>query len=706
MEFTDEKLEAYFNKATKEIDSYFKNRLSIGAISRELYEKARVKVAANLRLWLFDKNIDVISPLTKPGIMRAIEKERWEDIIEAYIDDVAFGTSGIRGFAALTDPELLELANQGIGAPILKGPNTINDVVFARLTTGIASYMKDRLYKSVVIGFDSRVQGKAFAELLSRIFIYHHIEVRFFDTPIPYPLALFAVSNLKTDLGVFISASHNDRRCNGFKICTMKGATIELEERNLLYDQYLTRTNISDVRLADSDDLGKSPLFSVIQEEVRDSFLRHIKSFLIDQNLIDTFGQKLTIGYSAFHGAGAGTVPKLFAAAGFPKLQIIQKLFTVDGLFPSFSRHPDQQPDPGDESAAEVALDAYREEFKSDFENRKLDILIGTDPDADRASVIVRVPEAQQSIYKNPYVLFQADEAWLLVLWYRLQKMTSTDDAFIVFTHTTTDAFRRLAEKYNVGVIRSWVGFGWIAQATQEIWRGRMVSRETHPNLIFETFLMDPSRRRNIGGFEQSYGFGFFGGPPSDPRDLGEGGHVKDKDGTLGALMIAEIEAYAKSQGKTLIDLVDEIYLDPKIGLFVTHYEPAPRYGSYRGIEGFSKKINVLKKSFEFFDSVKRGEAVSFGGLKVTDVEVYRTGKYDKLHNWPGFPDEGIRFYFGNRENWLIVRPSGTQQALRFHAQIHYDVIKENLFAKKKEGYETVRRMIREFRERVGSPND
>jgi phosphomannomutase len=182
---------------------------------------------------------------------------------------------------------------------------------------------------------------------------------------------------------------------------------------------------------------------------------------------------------------------------------------------------------------------------------------------------------------------------------------------------------------------------------------------------------MDDTRRcLNIAALEQSNGFSILGGVPPDERSLGVEGHVRDKDGTFAAVLVAELAAYAKEHGTNLLDMLDEkLYLDPQIGLYVTFYEPDPLDGEYEGLAGYTKKRGILDKAEELFANYK-SRPFELGGMPVKRAVAYRTGKYDAI-NWAGFPDEGYRFYFDDdRRSHLTIRPSGTSNALRFHVQL------------------------------------
>jgi len=222
---------------------------------------------------------------------------------------------------------------------------------------------------------------------------------------------------------------------------------------------------------------------------------------------------------------------------------------------------------------------------------------------------------------------------------------------------------------------------------------------------------MDDRRRcNNVAALEQSNGFTLLDDVPPDARSLGEGGHVRDKDGTFAAVLVAELAQYAKEQGTNLLDLLDEkIYLDPDIGLYVTHYEPDPIDGEYEGLAGYTKKRAILEKLEELFRSVRSADhnaGSALGGVHVVSATVYPTGKYDAI-NYPGFPDEGYRFYFdADRRSHLTIRPSGTSNALRFHVQLFGGCpSREAVIAKKAQLRAAAARIVGDIRGLIGAAN-
>lgn len=449
----------------------------------------------------------------------------------------------------------------------------------------------------------------------------------------------------------------------------------------------------------------------------------------------------LRIGYCAFHGAGRIAVPRLLHEVGFTDIRSIKhkNLDKLDGLFPCFNytKGHEQQPDPGDPRSADIAVEAFKADYPAAFDST--DILIGTDPDADRCGIIVKVPENQRHLYrKKKYMLLPADDAWALLLWYRLKRekehcgqVKDIQKKFIVLSHTTSDSISRLVQSYGIGVVKTWVGFASLSASTRDVWEhkagefqhlveGRDLTGKSdyakkqlcHP-VVCGCTDMNEERSFNIGALEQSNGFSILGGPPANRKSLGADGHVRDKDGTFAALLMAEIAAWAKENNTTLVELLDQnIYLNPKIGLFVNLYEPDPLDGEYPGIEGDRMKIAILRRALGYFQLALTGD-LSIGGHPVKSACIYRTGKYDAIYP-PSydfqFPDEGVRFFFDDeRLDHVIVRPSGTGNSLRFHVQLHAETkgcTKRDLIRKKEQLHRKGKEIMDGIRELVGAPRN
>ncbi|MFH1741821.1 MAG: hypothetical protein ABIH23_22685 [bacterium] len=726
------------DQASKGITDYLRDALRLSKIDRQSYNEAIEHTLPNLKSWLKNPHIDSISPLLKKGICDAVRNEKWEDIVNSFHRSTRFGTGGIRAMMAFDRDSIVHLKEQGIGAPVLKGPNTINDLVLLLTSAGVAKFGKSQSesFTKVVIGYDSRVRGYDFASIIAQLFLAYEYTVYIFDEACPYPEVTFAIphESIKADLGILISASHNDYRYNGFKLSCSNGSQFDPQARDEMYDHFIAKSETKDILLCPYKDAppnrlfflgGAEPLggFDYIGREdclidLHKGHRKHVESFLLTHDLKErqkAAPNPLRIGYCAFHGAGRKAVPRLLHEVGFAEENVraitVDGLNDLNGLFPSFCSAPghEQQPDPGDPRAARVAVNAFKKQYPGEFDD--LDILIGTDPDADRCGVVVKVPKNQQHLYENEdYVLLPADDMWALVVWYRLQKEIEThgsiqdsEKKFIVLSHTTSDSMVKVARKYGLGVIKTWVGFACLAAATRDVWNGEIgdcihlvEGRDDHHIDLCHEFIcecqgMDADGRRsiNVAAMEQSNGFSILGGPPPDHRSLGEGGHVRDKDGTFAALLIAELAAWAKERGTSLFELLDrEIYLDPNVGLFVNFYEPDPLDGEYPGIEGDRIKKAILRRTLGYYQLALAGD-LKIGGRPVRSACIYRTGRYDVIypptHDYC-FPDEGVRFFFDDEKlSHLTVRPSGTGNSLRFHVQLHAPVTEGDLIAKKEE---------------------
>ncbi len=732
-------------RAEKGIYNYLDKALKAGYIDKQQHSIAWKNTLKFLKTWIDDPNIDKLSPNLKSGVFDAINEERWEDLVNAFRKKMSFGTGGIRGLMANDLESIKKLKNNGIDARILKGPNTLNNIVLLMTSAGVAQFGLSKNFNEIVIGYDSRIQGWEFAKAIAELFLAYDYTVYLFDAPCPYPEVTFAIPYLKADMGILISASHNDYRYNGYKLSCGNGSQFDPDDRQVLYDKYIEKMTADDIKLVSLENakdnklvyLGggsRLPDFKLYYENrlinIHKMHQAQVQSFLLIK--VDKEEEPLKITFCPFHGAGKIAVPRLLNDAGFNEVKVTRKngLNELDGLFPSFCNDAgkEQQPDPGDPRAAEVAVEAFKDEYPGEWENT--DILIGTDPDADRCGVVVKTPHDQQFLYNNnDYMLMPADDMWALILWFRLMfdKRIEPKKTFIVQSHTTSDLIVRVARKYGLGIIKSWVGFAALSAGVRDTWNNKLKdsceglfegrtndAMDCH-SYIYETIgMFNENRSYNLAAMEQSNGFSILGSPPLDDASLGINGHVRDKDGVFAALLIAEIAAWAKKEGTDIFSLIDnKLYLDPDIGLFVNLYEPDPIDGEYPGIEGDKKKKAIIRKSFSLFHLAKTGE-LRLGGVPIKDSVFYRTGKYDKVYPRTyhfQYPDEGVRFYFdfyNNKEriNHLTIRPSGTSNALRFHIQLHCPVNETNLIPKKKELHETAKTIMDDLREKVGAPRE
>lgn len=726
-------LSLMLDQAEVGITTYLQTARDSGRIDQQAYEKTLQNTFPNLKKWLEDPHIDALSSHLKQGIYQTIEREQWEDLVNAFRQQLRFGTGGIRGMMAFDRASVAKLNEEGIDTDILKGPNTINDLVFLLTSAGVARFGKDQTppFEKIVIGYDSRIRGHDLARRIAELFLAYGYTVYFFDEPVPYPEVTFAIpyEAIKADVGILISASHNDYRYNGYKLSCSNGSQFDPEERRRMYNQYIAKATTAEIKVRSFAEAPEGKLWFLGGDEPVSGFDyagreanlinihaahgEHVTSFLLTPDLAaqqQAAADPLHIAYCAFHGAGRKAVPRLLKDVGFRDIKSITAngLNDLNGLFPSFNSDPgeEQQPDPGDPRAAEIAINAFKQEYPGVFES-ETDILIGTDPDADRCGIVVKVPEDQRHVYGgNDYVLLPADDVWTLLLWYRFHReqerygaVQKADEKFVVLSHTTSEGIVQLARKHGVGAVQTWVGFAALAAAIRDVWDGKhdayaslVEGRDETWTDLCHPFVcraqdMGPQRSFNIAAMEQSNGFSLLGGKPPDKRSLGAGGHVRDKDGTLAALLVAEVAAWAKAHGSSIIELLDRhVYLDPDVGLFVTFYEPDPLDGEYPGIEGDRLKIAILRRTLAYFQLALAGD-LEIAGLPVKAATIYRTGKYDAIY--PAtfdfqFPDEGVRFYFDEAKlNHLTVRPSGTGNSLRFHIQLYSVPTEVNLIAEK-----------------------
>ncbi len=501
----------------------------------------------------------------------------------------------------------LEFGTGGLRGIMGAGSNRMNIYTVGMATQGFANYLKinfkDRKEISVVVCHDCRNNSRLFAETVANIFSANGIKAYIFDDLRPTPECSFAIRYLKAQAGVNITASHNPREYNGYKAYWEDGAQVLAPHDVGIIDE-VNKVKVEDVKFK-----GNKDLIQIIGEDIDEPYIRQIRTISIDPEVIKR-QHDLKIVYTPLHGAGRVIIPRSLAYWGFDNVHCVPEQMIKDGNFPTVVR-------PNPEFAEALTL-GLRDAKKLDA-----DILMASDPDADRVGMACKND-------KGEWVLINGNQTCLIFLWYIITnrkatgKLKPTD--FIVKTIVTTEVIRKIAEKNNIEMRDVYTGFKWIAREIR----------------------LSEGKQQYIGGGEESYGF------------LAED-FVRDKDAVSACSLLAEICAYAKDKGKTLYDLLMDIYME----------------------YGYSKEytINVERPGKTGADEIQQmmrnfraNPPKELGGEKITLWKDYQTleatdaeGNKTKLE----MPEtSNVLQWFCADGTKVSVRPSGTEPKIKFYVEV------------------------------------
>ena len=501
----------------------------------------------------------------------------------------------------------LEFGTGGLRGIMGAGSNRMNIYTVGMATQGFANYLKKNFAGlkeiSVVVGHDCRNNSRLYAETVANIFSANGIKAYLFDDLRPTPECSFAIRYLKAQAGVNITASHNPREYNGYKAYWDDGAQV-LAPHDAGIIEEVNKVKVEDVQFE-----GNKELIQIIGEDIDEPYLRQIRTISIDPEVIHR-QHDLKIVYTPLHGAGRVLIPRSLAYWGFDNVHCVFEQMIKDGNFPTVDR-------PNPEFAEALTL-GLRDAKKWDA-----DILMASDPDADRVGMACKND-------KGEWVLINGNQTCMIFLWYIIAnriatgKMKPTD--FIVKTIVTTEVIRKIAEKNHIEMRDCYTGFKWIAREIR----------------------LSEGKQQYIGGGEESYGF------------LAED-FVRDKDAVSACSLLAEICAYAKDHGKTLYDILMDIYLE----------------------YGFSKEftVNVERPGKSGADEIKQmmtdfrqNPPVDLGGSKVVLWKDFATleAKDDKGHVMKlDMPEtSNVLQWFCNDGTKVSVRPSGTEPKIKFYIEV------------------------------------
>lgn len=512
---------------------------------------------------------------------------------DAFYTNLEFGTAGMRGY---------------IGA----GTNRINIYVVRQATEGLAKLIETKgeeaKKRGVAIAYDSRHFSPEFAFESAQVLAQHGIKSYVFEALRPTPELSFAVRHLNAYAGIMVTASHNPAPFNGYKVYGEDGGQLPPADADALTDFIRAIENPFAVELADLDESKSAGLIQVIGEDVDIEYLREVKDVNINQDLINNFGKDMKIVYTPLHGTGEMLTRRALAQAGFESVVVVESQAKAD---PDFSTV--KSPNPESQAAFALAEELGREV--------DADVLVATDPDADRLGVEIRQPDGS---YKN----LSGNQIGAIIAKYILEAHktagTLPENAALAKSIVSTELVTKIAESYGATMFNVLTGFKFIAEKIQEF-------EEKHNH----TYMF---------GFEES--FGYLIKP-----------FVRDKDAIQAVLLVAEIAAYYRSRGLTLADGIDEIYKE--YGYFAEKTISV----TLSGVDGAAEIKKIM-------DKFRENGPKQFNNTDIVLLEDFQKQTATKndgtISNLTTPPSNVLKYTLAD-DSWIAVRPSGTEPKIKFY---------------------------------------
>ncbi len=557
--------------------------------------------------WLDNADAETVAEL------KAIENDA-NEIKERFYKNLEFGTAGLRGI---------------IGA----GSNRMNSYVVGQATQGLANQLiktnPDADEISVAIAYDSRIKSDEFAKVSAAILAANGIKVYLFEELKPVPELSFTVRYKKTTAGIVITASHNPAKYNGYKVYGADGAQLNPELAAIVLDEIGKTDMFKDVKTCDFDKAVADGKIVMIGDDVESAYLDCVAAQSINSDLIREKGDSLTFVYTPFHGSGNKPVRKILKRMGFDNVVVVKEQELPDGRFPTV-----KSPNPENKEGFTIAIE-YAKKCGAD-------LIIGTDPDADRVGIIVKNKNGEYNTYTGNQVGAMLTEYILSSLKSRGEL---ADDAYVVKTIVTTNLTKAICDNYGVEMKEVLTGFKFIGEKIKE-------SEET-------------GKGTYIFGFEESYGYL-------------KGTYARDKDAVVATMLIAEMTLWCKENGSSLAEFMDGIYA--KYGRYIEYVESVVM----EGIDG-SEKIAAI------MDKLRTDTPTSIGGKKVMAVRDYETSIRTEIKSGTTeeilLPKSNVIYLELEDGNNFIVRPSGTEPKIKLYCLLRGkdSAAAEDLLAKVKD---------------------
>ena len=542
-------------------------------------------VRARAAEWLSE----VYDEHTRAEVKRLLEDEDPTLLIDSFYKDLEFGTGGLRGVMGV-------------------GTNRMNIYTVGAATQGLSNYLKKEFASlfsiKVAIAYDCRNNSRLYSETSAHIFAANGIEVLIFDDLRPTPEMSFVIREFGCQSGIILTASHNPKQYNGYKAYWDDGSQIVAPHDENIIDE------VQKVKAIDIKFSGNDHLITIIGDEVDQKFIEKVKTVSIDPELVKKYAD-LKIVYTPIHGTGVKLVPMALRAFGFQNIFHVLEQDVVSGDFPTVI-----SPNPEEPAAMKMAIDKAREV--------NADVVMATDPDADRIGVAVKNNHGQ-------YIIINGNQTAMLFIYYIVTNMKKNNllkgNEFIVKTIVTTEKIAEIARRNEIEYFDVYTGFKFIAEIIREL----------------------EGKKKYIGGGEESFGF--------MPADF-----VRDKDAVSSCALMAEIAAWAKDQGKTLYELLLDIYME------YGYSKEKMKYVVREGRTG-AQEIEQMMVNF------RNNPPLQLGGSNLKYVKDYDTlieknmltGEQKKIDQKISM---NVLQFFTEDGTKISVRPSGTEPKIKFYFEV------------------------------------
>ena len=514
-------------------------------------------------------------------------KDNEEEIRDRFCQELTFGTAGLRG-------------KMGVGT------NRMNVYTVQRATSGLALYLlstygREAMQRGVVIAYDNRENSELFAKEAALTLNGFGIRTYVFDRLAPTPELSFAVKYRQSIAGIVITASHNPKEYNGYKVYNEHGCQITGEMAEAILEKIDIYQELAALPVQMAYENAKS---MDLYHEIGNAYHQVFQKAVLEQALLTDAAAKenLNIVYTPLHGTGLGNVTAVLDKDGFSQVHVLESQKEPDTQFSTV-----QSPNPEDKEALALAI-AYAKELNAD-------IVLGTDPDCDRVGIAVK--------NGDDYTLLTGNQTGALLVDYVLSQKQLDDKSVVIKTIVTSELGADIAKARGAEVLNVLTGFKYIGE--------KMIGFEETRDHNF------------VMGYEESYGYLV-------------GSHAKDKDAVVASMLICEMAAYQKAQGRTLLERLEELYQE------YSYYKDMVDSFTLPGVDGQERIADIM-------DSLRAADASVFGGLTVAERKDYAEG-IDEL------PKANVLKYFFADGGWMAVRPSGTEPKIKFYYSLKGESMK------------------------------